>query len=173
MNIVFFGFMGAGKTVTAKIVANLLRMDYVSTDEEIVKREKRTIKRIFEEDKEEYFRKVEKEVVKDVSGMDSVVVDTGGGVILDDENISNLKKNGLLILLEATPEVILERVKNDSNRPLLEVNDKLGKIKEILNIRSSYYKKIPIKIDTSDIGTSDVAEKVLCIYQDEIGKLRK
>ena len=89
-NIVLLGFMGTGKTAVAKRLADELKMKYISTDDIIEAREKRSINDIFAEDGESYFRKVEREAVKDVSSEDGAVIAAGGGVVLDAENLKNL-----------------------------------------------------------------------------------
>ena len=88
-NIYLVGFMGTGKTTIATQVANRLKMKYVSTDSLIEKREKRTINEIFTDSGEEYFRDVESDVISEISRDQNLVVDTGGGAVLKEENIAN------------------------------------------------------------------------------------
>ncbi len=160
-NIVLVGFMGTGKTVVGKRVARKLKMKYVSTDDIIEAKEKRTITDIFAKDKEPYFRKVEKEAVKYASSMDNVVIAAGGGVVIDNENVENLKKNGVLICLNATPEEILERTKNYAHRPLLNIPDPLGKIKELLQKRTPYYKRADYQVDTSGKSLDEIVSEIV------------
>ena len=159
-NIVLVGFMGTGKTAVAKRLAHELKMKYIATDDIIEKREKKPVNDIFANDGEPYFRKVEKEVVENVSSMSGVVVATGGGVVLDNENMENLRKNGVVISLNATPEEILERTKSYAHRPLLNVPDPLGKIKELLKERAPYYEKADYQVDTSGKALKGIVEEV-------------
>ncbi|MCK4463342.1 MAG: shikimate kinase, partial [Candidatus Omnitrophica bacterium] len=110
-NIVLLGFMGTGKTVIAKKLAEKTGMQYVSTDELIVEKEGMSINDIFTKKGEPYFRDVEKKVVYDISGLDNVVLDAGGGIVMDLENIRNLRKKGLLVCLWADPKDIYKRTK--------------------------------------------------------------
>jgi len=159
-NIIFVGFMGTGKTAIAKRLARRLKMKYISTDDIIEEREKRPINKIFTKDGEPYFRRIEKEVVKEASSMKNVVIAAGGGVVLDNENIENLKANGVIICLNATPEDILERTKSYTHRPLLNVPDPLGKIRELLEKRAPYYKKADYEIDTSGKTLDEVLKEI-------------
>lgn len=165
MNVVLVGFMGTGKTVVAKRLAEKLNMRYISLDEEIVEREGKSINEIFEEDGETYFRKVEKEVTKEVSELKEVVIDAGGGVVKDNENISNLKKRGIMVCLTASPKVIYERTKQDDSRPLLNVENPKNKIKELLEKREPFYANADYTIDTSKLTINEVAKKVISIMK--------
>ena len=158
--------MGTGKTKTAKALAGKLNMEYVSTDELIEKKENRPISDIFKKEGEGYFRKIEKEIVKNVSSMKNVVVDAGGGVCIDPDNVSSLKKNGVMICLWAEPEVILERTKKYLNRPLLNTEDPLRKISELLNYRKPFYERADHHIRNSDMSVEKVVSEIERIIKD-------
>ena len=113
-NICLVGFMGAGKTTIAQALSHKMQRQVISTDALIIEKEGREINDIFQKDGEAYFRKVEKDVVKEISGYGGVIVDCGGGIVLDSENISRLKQNGIIFYLSATPETIYKRVKNQT-----------------------------------------------------------
>ena len=159
-NIVLFGFMGTGKTAVAEAVAETLSREYVSIDALIEKGEGASISDIFLVKGEPYFRAVEKEIVKEVSSLNDKVIDTGGGVILDEENVDNLKAGGVTICLWASPHAIYERTKSFGHRPLLNVDDPEGKIKELLDHRKPFYEKAEYHIDTTDLKIGDVVLKV-------------
>ena len=120
MNIVLTGFMGTGKSTVGKILAKKLKMGYVNTDEIIEEKEKKKISQIFEEDGEDYFRKKEREVIKDISKDNHQVIDLGGGAIIKEENLKDLRKNGLIICLTASLEEIMKRTEEEE-RPLLKI----------------------------------------------------
>lgn len=167
MNIVLVGFMGTGKTAVGKILAKKLNMQYVDIDQLIEEQEKKKIGEIFAEEGEPYFRKVEKELTRKTSKMDNVVIAGGGGVVLDDRNISDLKNKGILICLSAEPEIILERTKKYTHRPLLNVPDPVQEITNLLDKRAEYYAKVDHQIDTSYLSIEQVVERVTAIIEKE------
>jgi len=159
-NIVIVGFMGTGKTTAAKLLAKQAGMRYVSIDGMIEKKEKRKIADIFASSGEEFFRKIESEVIKDLSKSGGAVIDAGGGAVIKEENIKNLKNNGVMICLSASIDAILNRTKNQAHRPLLNVDNPRKKIEELLVKRAVYYKKADFTIDTSDLTVSEAVEKI-------------
>jgi len=161
MNIVLTGFMGTGKSGIGKRLAKKLGMSYLDTDELIEEREKDSISAIFKKKGEEYFRRLEAEVVKQVALLDSFVISTGGGVVLREGNIRLLKKNAFIVCLLASPEVILKRTKGDDNRPLLGVNNQKKRIEELLALRKPYYEKADFTVDTSALDSEGVVEEII------------
>lgn len=159
-NIVLVGFMGTGKTVVARRLAKELNMKYVSTDGLIEEKEKTPISEIFSEKGEGYFRKAEKNAVKEASSLENAVIDAGGGVVMDSENMENLKKEGTIICLWAEPEIILERTKKYTHRPLLNVGNPLAKIEELLAKRRPFYKKADYHIHTSKMPVEEIVHKI-------------
>jgi len=160
-NIVLVGFMGTGKTTIATKLAHRLKMEYVSTDGLIEKRENRTINEIFTKSGEDYFRGVESEVAREVSGRENLVVDTGGGVVLREENLANLKSTGIVICLKADPEVIMERTKKYKHRPLLNVEDPKRRIMDLLNKRNPLYAKADHSFDTGAMTARQIVERIV------------
>jgi shikimate kinase len=153
--------MGTGKSVTGKLLAKKLGMDFIELDEEIEKKEKMAIKDIFEKKGEPYFRQIEKEAVKGASLRRNTVISAGGGAIIDEENFKNLKNSGTIICLKASPETILKRTKGIETRPLLNVPDPGKKIEELLKKRESYYSKADFSIDTDNLSVDEVAVKIM------------
>ena len=127
-NIILIGFMGAGKTKVGKLLAKTLGYGFVDMDELIEEREGLPIKEIFEKRGEKYFREKEKEWLKRLSLLEKIVLSPGGGIILSPENRKRLRKMGKVFYLKASPKAILERVKNESHRPLLEGGGKEKKV---------------------------------------------
>ncbi|MGD2278960.1 MAG: shikimate kinase [Candidatus Omnitrophota bacterium] len=159
-NIVIVGFMGTGKTTVAKALADELRKTYVNIDDLIELREKRTINEIFRDDGEAYFREVEKKIVEEVSRKTDQIIDAGGGVVLDEENMANLRKNGTIICLWADTATVLERTKKYSHRPLLNVEDPMKKIEELLEYRRPFYEKADFHVDSASGNIDSVIERI-------------
>jgi shikimate kinase len=160
-NIILTGFMGTGKTAVGKELSRLLNMKLIDVDTEIEKSEKMTINEIFIRFGEKRFREIETEIVKKVSQNKNIIISTGGGVVLKQENIDILKKNGVIVCLTASPETILNRTGNDNNRPLLQVENPLKRIKELINFRKPYYEKADIMIDTEGKNPLQIAEEII------------
>lgn len=165
-NIALIGFMGSGKTTIGKILAKYLDMKFIDIDKMISAREKKNIPEIFEEKGEQYFRKLEREIVLEESLNNNIVIATGGGVIIDNENIKNLKETSFIVYLDCTIECIYERVKNSKNRPLLNVENMFETIQELHKKRELLYKiscDISIKIDENS-NMYDTAEEIKNAY---------
>ena len=152
MNVALFGFMGVGKSAIGRMLAEKLGLSFVDLDEEIVSRTGRSIESIFDEDGEERFREIEKTVTEEYSALNGQVIACGGGTVIDPENLENLRRGSRMVLLTAEPEVILERVEAEGDaRPLLNVDDRLGKIRSLLTERwPRYIEAADIIIDTSE-----------------------
>lgn len=159
-NIVLVGFMGTGKTTIATALANRLKMRYVSTDDLIEKKEGRTINEIFQKSGEGYFRDVESAVIRDASCMEGLVIDTGGGAVLREENMSYLKSGGIVICLSADEDTVMERTKKYKHRPLLNVEDPKRKIRDLLAKRAPFYSKADHTIDTGKLTAKQVVDKI-------------
>lgn len=159
-NIAIVGFMGTGKTTIARILAEKLGFEYVDIDDLIEKQEKMKIVDIFKEKGKAYFRKIEKAIISHISASAQKVIACGGGVVLDQENMRNLKDNGVVVCLTARPEVILMRTKNYRYRPLLNVSDPKAEIEELLKIRQPYYAKAEYTLDTSELQPEEVVKKI-------------
>lgn len=134
INIVLIGMPGSGKTTISKMLSEKLNMEVLDTDLLIVKKEQKEISDIFAEKGEKYFREIEREVIKEVSLNHEKIISTGGGVILNKENVLNLKANGLIIYLDRDIDNI---VKDLENRPLAKNKDDLIKL---YNERINLYK---------------------------------
>ena len=166
-NIVLIGFMGTGKTAVGTRLAAKLHKEFIDLDECIEERLYMSIREIFDIFGEAYFRKVEKEVVSEISKRDGLVVAAGGGAVLDSENVSNLKKMGSMIHLSARPDVILKRTQHEHHRPLLETEDRGKQIAVLLAQRTPFYAEADYEIDTSDLGVEDVVEKIVNYIQEQ------
>ncbi len=159
-NIVLVGFMGTGKTVVARRLAEKLGREFLELDAIIEKREGMSIKEIFEKKGEPYFRKLEKEVVKASSQKQGLVISAGGGAIIDEENFNTLKPNSIIICLQASPDTIMQRTKGNVCRPLLNVPDPKKRIQELLAQRAPYYKKADHCVSTDNLTIDQVVDNV-------------
>lgn len=165
-NIALIGFMGSGKSTIGRILAKYMDMKFIDIDKMIAAREKKSIPEIFSEKGEHYFRKLERDIVKEESLNNNIVIATGGGVIIDNENIKNLKETSFVVYLDCTIECIYERVKNSKTRPLLNVDNMFEKIQELYQKRELLYKissDFSIKIDINS-NMYDTAEKIKKAY---------
>ena len=138
-NMFLIGFMGCGKSTMARLLAKELHMELVEMDETIEKEENRSINEIFATDGEGYFRDLETQLITRISNKGGMVVSCGGGAILRQKNVDIMKKNGCVVYLAATPETIYSRVKNSTNRPLLNGNMNVEYISELMAKRVDKY----------------------------------
>jgi shikimate kinase len=166
-NIILVGFMGSGKTTIAFELSHRLKMRYVSTDDLIEKKEKATINEIFTKKGEEYFRDVESEIIREVCAMDNLVIDTGGGVVLRDENWVNMKGCGITVCLIADEDTIMSRTKKYKHRPLLNVEDPKQKIRSLMTKRAPFYAKAEHCIDTGNLTVNQIVDRIVKIAENK------
>ena len=149
-NIILIGPMGAGKTTIGRQLSKKLSKQFYDSDHEIEDRTGADIPWIFEIEGEEGFRKRESQVIADLITKDNIVLSTGGGAILRQENRDILCKNGLIIYLQSSPEKLYKRTAGDKRRPLLQGNDRLEQIKKILHEREPFYNSLATEIINTD-----------------------
>lgn len=162
-NIALIGFMGTGKTSVARLLAERTGKRLVELDELAALSAGKPISRIFKEDGEAAFRKLEAEITaKAALGKDQVIA-CGGGVVLNPANIAILKKDSVIVYLKASPEEILARVSADGAvRPLLQTEDPAQTIKQMMESRKPLYEQAAdIVIDTGGLKLEAVARKVI------------
>jgi len=161
-NLVLIGFMGAGKTTMSDYFSTMFAMDSVEMDQVIARREGMTIPDIFEVHGEEYFRNCETDLLIEMQSRKNTVISCGGGVPMRDRNVAEMKKNGRVILLTATPETILERVKDDHSRPLLENNKNIPFIQSLMDKRRDKYEAAAdIIVPTDGRSIQDIGEEII------------
>ena len=139
MNIVLCGFMGSGKTTIGRLLKEKLKMPLVDIDEMIESDTGLTISQIFEKFGEDGFRKIECDTVKKASEMKNTIISTGGGSVLNPDNVTTLKSTGKIFFLDVTPETVLKRLDGNPTRPLLQRPDKEKAVRELLNARRDKY----------------------------------
>lgn len=163
MNIYLIGFMGTGKTSTGKVLSEMMNTRLLDTDELIVEQEKRSIPDIFREEGEAGFRNIEKGIFRKLSKDTSdYVISCGGGAPLSSENVSCMKKNGVVVRLLASPQTVYDRVKDDDGRPLLSSEDALSGIISLMKDRERAYREAAdIAIDTDGRTPDEVAAEIV------------
>ena len=171
MNIVLIGYRCAGKSTVGKRLASRLRRRFVDTDDLIEQRQQTSIYDIVSSRGWGYFRKVEKDVIKEISAEDHLVIAAGGGVILDSENVAALKKNGLIVWLKADRQVLHSRMIQDPRtvvqRPSLTGKGALEELDEVMASRAPVYgAATEVQLDTSAMDETTVVESVLSILQE-------
>ena len=163
-NIVLIGFMGSGKTYTARALSKILKLKVFSTDGLIEKKERMPVVRIFEKKGEKYFRRQEAEVVANLAKKKNVIIDCGGGIVLNPLNIKRLRKSGVLIYLKTSPEWIYKRVKLNKKRPLLQVKNPMAKIKAMLKERGPLYAQADAAVNTDAKTPLQVAQEIVSLF---------
>ena len=160
-NIVLVGFMGTGKSVIGRLLSQRLHRRRFDTDAWVVAEAGMPIAEIFERFGEQAFRDMETLAARQVSTPRRLVVSTGGGILGRDENVELLRSGGRLVRLHARPEVILERTRPWTRRPLLaSAADPLETIRQLLAEREPRYALADWSIDTSDLALEDVVERI-------------
>jgi len=161
-NIALIGFMGAGKTTVGRILAERLGLRFVETDDLVERMAGKTIPRIFEEDGEETFRRLEAEAVRKAAAMEGVVISCGGGVVLRRENVEALRNTCVVVYLKTSPEEAYRRTAGDEGRPLLKVEDRMKRIRELLSAREPLYESsADIVVETDGLTPTEVADRVI------------
>jgi len=163
-NIYILGFMGVGKSVTGKLLAERLNRQYVDTDNLIESRAGKPITKIFEQDGDEQFRQLETSVLKEVADENNSVISCGGGIVMKDENMDLIRKSGRSIFLNASIDTLLERSGDSTERPLLNrlsEEEKCKKIKEILALRLPIYLSADITLDTDDKSPEVIVDELI------------
>lgn len=159
-NIILVGFMATGKTSVGRQLAQKTGMQFVDMDALIVEREGRAINEIFATDGEPYFRELEKELSKELAQQSGLIISTGGGIVLNPDNIAAFSATGLVACLTAQPEEILRRVARCQSRPLL-ADDKEKKVRDLLQQRRPLYEAIPFQVTTDGRKPEEIAARIL------------
>ena len=164
-NIFLIGFMGSGKSTVADYLCEKFDMDVVEMDQVIAEQQEMSIPDIFATYGEEYFRNLETELLISLQEQKNLVISCGGGVALREKNVEEMKKNGRVVLLTASPEVVYERVKDDENRPNLKGRKNVEGIAELMEQRREKYEA------AADIVISTDHKTILQICEELVGRL--
>ena len=171
VNIILIGYRGTGKSIVGKKIAKRLQIPFHDTDELVKEHTGRTIREIVEEKGWEAFRKEEKEVIKRLSTAEECVIATGGGAVMDEENLDVLKKKGVFVWLSANVGTIIERMGRDGvsseQRPSLSDNDLYRETVDMLEMRTPIYRRLAdFIIDTSKRNIDEIVDGV-CLFSSE------
>lgn len=161
-NIVLIGFMGSGKTTLGRKLAVILKRKFIDMDMQIQDYYRMSISDIFREYSEEFFRQQETSLCQNLGKAYKKIIATGGGVVKNPENIEALRKNGIIVYLKSTPESIYENTKFDKNRPLLNVEDKIGEITRLLEERAPLYEEAAdLIVDVSERNVDRCVQNII------------
>jgi len=158
-NIYLVGFMGSGKSTVGKILAEKLNMNFIDIDKLIEEKGGMKIKDIFEQKGESYFRELERKQIEAIVKQEGLVVSTGGGLGANLDNMNFMKKNGDVVWLDVSLNTVLDRLKNDQDRPLLK--QPIEKIKQLFEERKNVYRLANIRINADKKTPSQIVEEIL------------
>ncbi len=162
MNIFIVGPMGSGKSTVGKIIANELFLSFLDTDDEIEKSTGVSIDWIFDLEGEEGFRKRESAILGDLAEKNSIVLSTGGGIILSDANRDLLSARGSVFYLDTPIDIQLERTSKDQDRPLLKEGDPAKILTKLHKERESLYQSVADHIvETASKSSQEVANEII------------
>ncbi len=159
-NLALVGFMGSGKSTVGRLVAQDLDFQFVDTDSLIEEKAGIPITEIFSTEGEQAFRQLERETILELAKEEKRVIATGGGAIMNPENLASLKSHALVVCLWANAESIHERTKHQTHRPLLQGEDPLGAIRTMLVEREPVYKQADVIVNTELRSQREVIAQV-------------
>jgi len=159
--------MGAGKTTMGRQIAKRLHMDFADSDHAIEAHTGADIPLIFEKEGEEGFRRREIAVIDELTQLNHLVLATGGGAILAEENRQHLKNRGIVIYLHSDIKYLIERTRHDKNRPLLQTPDPAAKLKELMKTREPLYR------ETADIIINTGHQSIKTVISTMLDKIKK
>lgn len=164
-NIFLIGFMGAGKSTVAAELERQLHIPREEMDALIVEREGMAISDIFAEKGETYFRDAETALLKDLTEKKGIIISCGGGAVMRDENAALMKQCGKIVLLTATPETIYERVKDSTDRPILNGNMNVDYIRELMEKRKDRYLAVAdVVVATDQKSAEEITREILAAF---------
>jgi len=169
MNISLMGFSGTGKTVVSRLLARRLDKKLISTNEELASRTGLSIEKMAKRHGWGRLLEAESEVIESVSDLDECVFDTGSSTVLRNENVTNLKKNGLIIFLTADSRVIESRIRRGQEKTDFAKREYIDKVKGVLDEWQEKYKKAAdYTIDTTTLSPEEVCDLITHYIQMEL-----
>lgn len=159
-NIILCGFMGCGKSTVGKELASKLDLKFIDTDEYIETLTGMQINQIFEQFGEKHFRNIEQNSIEKISKISGYVISTGGGAVLDELNVYNLKQNGTIVFLNVDFQTVLSRLSQSYTRPLIK-NSSLGSIKNNFLKRQKIYLSVADIIVDANRSINDICDNII------------
>ena len=163
INISLCGMMGSGKSAIGKILANKLDYNFIDVDKMIEIDAKKTIKKIFEEDGEEYFRDLEEKITINILRQKKTIVSLGGGAIINKKIRNSIKKNSYNIYLNVDLDILIKRLKNSKTRPLIYKKNLKKELINLINIREKFYREADLIVKNEKniiLTTENIIEKI-------------
>ncbi|MDI6777233.1 MAG: shikimate kinase [Syntrophales bacterium] len=165
MNVVLIGYRCTGKSSVGERLSQVLHLPFYDTDTLIEKLTGKTIQTMVSENGWEFFREKEREIIKSLATTEESVIATGGGAVMDQENVNILKKNGVLVWLAADVDTIIERMQADADstkrRPPLSRDDFIQETINVLEERIPVYRRLAdFSVDTAGEGIDEIVEQI-------------
>jgi shikimate kinase/shikimate kinase/3-dehydroquinate synthase len=165
-NLVFLGMMGSGKSSIGLLVAKKLKLNFTDIDNEIEKELGKKITDIFEENGEDFFRKIEEKITLKKLKLNSSIISLGGGAFMNKNIRTEVLKNHLSFWLNWNNKILLDRIKNSKKRPLA-INLPNNEIINLIQKRSNIYAKALFEIKCDNLGKNEVVNKIIKIYEQD------
>ena len=170
-NLLLTGMMGVGKSTIGKKLAKKLKLKFIDIDQMIEKKEKRTIKEIFEDEGEEYFRKIEKKINLEEIKKSNAVIALGGGAFMNKFIRKEAKNLSISFWLDLDLESLLIRLKNVKKRPLLNQNNLRESVNKIYSERKKIYNKSDFKIKFNLKNADQIVDRIIKLYENPDNKI--
>ena len=170
-NLLLTGMMGVGKSTIGKKLAKKLKLKFTDTDQIIEKKEKMTIKEIFENKGENYFRKIEKKISLDEMKKNNTVIALGGGAFMNKSIRKEAKNSSISFWLDVSLESLLIRLKNVKKRPLLNQDSLEQSVNKIYSERKKIYNKSDFKIKCNSTNVDQIVNKIIKLYENSENKI--
>ena len=164
-NLILTGMMGVGKSTIGKIIAKKLNHQFVDIDNLIEIKEKSTIKHIFKNKGEEYFRRIEKKITTQELKKNNLVIALGGGGFIDDLIRKEIKSSCVSFWLDLNLSTLIMRLKNNRNRPLLDKDNLEYSINKIYSQRKKIYNESDYKIKCNSMTKNQIVGKIVKLYE--------
>lgn len=160
--LILIGMMGSGKSTIGHLLARRLSAQFIDCDRLLEERSGVSIATIFELEGEAGFRKREAALIDELTQQDNLVLATGGGAVMLEENRAHMQQRGLVIYLDASQDELLRRLKNDRSRPLLQSENKVQRIIDLLTLRAPLYKQCAhLSFSSSASSPKQLVQRIL------------
>ena len=165
-NLALIGMMGSGKSTIGIVIAKQMRFEFVDTDKEIERAEKKSIKKIFEENGEKYFREIEKNIILELLEKDQSVLAFGGGSFLNKDIRKNITRKTTSFWLNWKNDTLIDRIAGNIRRPKVQ-NLTKKELNDMINKRSIIYREAKYKIECDNLSKNEISKKIIRLYIDE------